>query len=54
MDVSALRRRAGEELAAGSVLGTVGDEGQGALLYFEVRHGSETIDPMPWFGIQAR
>jgi septal ring factor EnvC (AmiA/AmiB activator) len=45
--------RVGEELPAGAVLGTVGDEGQGALLYFEVRRGSETIDPMPWFGIQA-
>ncbi|MFO0558226.1 MAG: M23 family metallopeptidase [Polyangiales bacterium] len=45
--------RVGEELPAGAVLGTVGDEGQGAHLYFEVRHGSDTIDPMPWFGIQA-
>jgi septal ring factor EnvC (AmiA/AmiB activator) len=44
--------RVGEELAAGSVLGTVGDEGQGAMLYFEVRHGAETIDPTPWFGVQ--
>lgn len=46
--------RVGEELPAGTVLGTVGDEGHGALLYFEVRHGSETIDPMPWFGIQTQ
>jgi septal ring factor EnvC (AmiA/AmiB activator) len=45
--------RVGEEVPAGAVIGTVGDEGQGAHLYFEIRHGAETIDPMPWFGIQV-
>lgn len=44
--------RVGEEVAAGAILGTVGDEGRGPILYFEVRHGSETIDPTPWFGVQ--
>ncbi len=43
--------RVGEEVTAGAILGTVGDEGRGAILYFEVRHGSETIDPTPWFGV---
>lgn len=46
--------RVGEELPAGAVLGTVGDDGSGPMLYFEVRHGSETIDPMPWFGLRAQ
>ncbi|MDP3275179.1 MAG: M23 family metallopeptidase [Deltaproteobacteria bacterium] len=42
----------GEELAAGAVIGTVGDDGRGPMLYFEVRHNSTTIDPAPWFGVQ--
>lgn len=45
--------RVGEELPAGAIVGTVGDEGTGAHLYFEVRHGSTTVDPLPWFGIQS-
>jgi septal ring factor EnvC (AmiA/AmiB activator) len=44
--------RVGEEVGAGAILGTVGDEGQGPALYFEVRHGSETIEPTSWFGVQ--
>jgi murein DD-endopeptidase MepM/ murein hydrolase activator NlpD len=44
--------RVGEEVQAGAILGTVGDEGRGPILYFEVRRGSETIDPTPWFGVQ--
>ena len=28
-----------------------GDEGKGALLYFEIRHGTETLPPSPWLGI---
>ena len=43
--------RVGEEIGAGERIGTVGDEGQGALLYFEVRRGSETVPPAPWLGL---
>jgi murein DD-endopeptidase MepM/ murein hydrolase activator NlpD len=43
--------RVGDEIGAGERIGTVGDEGQGALLYFEVRHGSETVPPGPWIGL---
>ncbi len=46
--------RVGEELPAGAVLGTVGEDASGAHLYFEVRHGSATVDPLPWFGIQSQ
>ncbi|MBL8605438.1 MAG: M23 family metallopeptidase [Myxococcales bacterium] len=41
----------GQELAQGEALGTVGDEGRGGMLYFEVRRGSQTIDPVPWLGL---
>jgi murein DD-endopeptidase MepM/ murein hydrolase activator NlpD len=51
-NLAAAAVRVGEEVGAGAVLGTVGDEGQGPGLYFEIRHGSETIDPAPWFGLQ--
>lgn len=44
--------RVGEELAAGGVIGAVGDEtGRGPMLFFEVRHGSDTLDPVPWLGL---
>ena len=40
-----------DEVAAGERIGTVGDDGHGAMLYFEVRRGTETIAPGPWLGI---
>ena len=40
----------GAEVGAGERIGTVGDEGQGAMLYFEIRHGSQTVPPLPWLG----
>ncbi len=43
--------RVGDEVSAGERLGTVGDEGQGPLLYFEIRHGSQTLPPSPWLGL---
>jgi len=42
---------AGDELTAGSHIGTVGDTGAGPALYFELRHGVEAIDAAPWFGL---
>ncbi len=41
----------GDEVTPGERLGTVGDDGQGAMLYFEIRHGTETIPPGPWIGL---
>jgi septal ring factor EnvC (AmiA/AmiB activator) len=43
--------RLGDELTAGERIGTVGDDGDGAMLYFEIRHGSETLAPGPWLGL---
>ncbi|MCA9585382.1 MAG: peptidoglycan DD-metalloendopeptidase family protein [Myxococcales bacterium] len=50
-NLAAIDVRVGDELSAGERLGTVGDEGRGAMLYFEVRRGTETIPPGPWLGL---
>jgi murein hydrolase activator len=41
----------GQDVAAGDRVGTVGDDGSGSMLYFEVRHGSQTVAPGPWLGL---
>jgi murein DD-endopeptidase MepM/ murein hydrolase activator NlpD len=41
----------GQDVGAGERIGTVGDDGAGPLLYFEVRHGSQTVAPGPWLGL---
>ncbi len=41
----------GQELAQGAPIGTVGDDGHGPMMFFEVRHGGETLDPAPWLGL---
>ncbi len=44
--------RIGDEVSAGERIGSVGDEGQGPLLYFELRHGSQTIPAGAWLGVE--
>lgn len=44
--------KVGADLIAGERIGTVGDDGAGPMLYFEVRKGSVTIEPGPWLGIE--
>jgi murein DD-endopeptidase MepM/ murein hydrolase activator NlpD len=41
----------GDVVSAGERIGTVGDEGQGPMLYLEIRHGAETVPPGPWLGL---
>lgn len=43
--------RVGDEVSAGERIGSVGDEGKGGMLYFEIRHATETIPPSPWLGL---
>jgi murein hydrolase activator len=43
--------RVGADVVAGERVGTVGDEGKGPVLYFEVRHRTETVPPGPWLGL---
>jgi murein DD-endopeptidase MepM/ murein hydrolase activator NlpD len=41
----------GQSVGPGERVGTVGDDGQGSMLYFEVRHGSQAVAPGVWLGI---
>ncbi len=50
-NLGTVRVRVGDELAQGATLGTVGEDASGSLMFFEVRHGSETLDPAPWLGL---
>jgi septal ring factor EnvC (AmiA/AmiB activator) len=50
-NLAGLDVKVGDEVSAGERIGSVGDEGRGPMLYFEIRHGTETIQPTPWLGI---
>jgi murein DD-endopeptidase MepM/ murein hydrolase activator NlpD len=41
----------GDEVAGGAQLGTVAPDGEGGSMYFEIRHGAETVDAADWLGI---
>jgi septal ring factor EnvC (AmiA/AmiB activator) len=41
----------GQDVGPGDRIGTVGDDGRGPMLYFEIRHGSQAIPPSPWLGL---
>jgi murein DD-endopeptidase MepM/ murein hydrolase activator NlpD len=43
--------KVGQQIAAGERIGTVGDDGPGSMLYFEVRRGAQTVPPGPWLGL---
>jgi septal ring factor EnvC (AmiA/AmiB activator) len=40
-----------QDIGAGERIGTVGDDGRGSMLYFEVRHGSHAVAPEVWLGL---
>lgn len=50
-NLAAIHVKVGDEVSAGERIGSVGDEGKGPMLYFEVRHGTDTMAPGPWLGI---
>lgn len=50
-NLGAIEVHVGDEISAGERLGTVGNDGEGAMLYFEVRHGGQTVLPGPWLGL---
>jgi len=50
-NLDAVDVKTGEDVGAGERIGTVGDDGQGSMLYFEVRQGSRTVPPGPWLGL---
>jgi len=43
--------KVGDDVSAGEKLGTVGDDGRGPALYFEVRIGNDKVAPGPWLGL---
>ncbi|MCL2822794.1 MAG: peptidoglycan DD-metalloendopeptidase family protein [Polyangiaceae bacterium] len=50
-DLGTIDVRVGEEVGAGSRIGTVGRGKGGGLLYFEIRQGADTLEPGSWFGL---
>lgn len=50
-NLGSIEVRVGDEVGAGERVGTVGDDGGGPMLYFELRHGSQTIAPAAWLGL---
>ncbi|MBX3212567.1 MAG: peptidoglycan DD-metalloendopeptidase family protein [Labilithrix sp.] len=50
-NLAAMDVRVGDEVSAGERLGTVGDEGRGPMLYFEIRHATQTVSPAAWLGL---
>jgi murein hydrolase activator len=50
-DLDEIDVKIGQDVGAGERVGTVGDDGQGPMLYFEVRHGSQTVAPGAWLGL---
>lgn len=50
-NLGAVDVKVGDELSAGARIGVVGDEGAGSMLYFEVRHGTDTLEPKAWLGV---
>ena len=51
-----VRVEAGASVAPGEPIGTVGDTGSlsGPRLYFEIREGSEAVDPLRWLANRGR
>jgi murein DD-endopeptidase MepM/ murein hydrolase activator NlpD len=50
-DLNEIDVKIGQDVGAGERIGTVGDDGQGPMLYFEVRHGSQAVTPGAWLGL---
>ncbi|MEI7894043.1 MAG: peptidoglycan DD-metalloendopeptidase family protein [Myxococcales bacterium] len=50
-NLGSIEIKIGEDVASGDRIGTVGDEGRGPMLYFEVRRGAQTIAAAPWLGL---
>lgn len=43
--------RVGDDLTTGVRVGSAGESKRGALVYFEIRRGTTSVDPAEWFGL---
>ncbi|MEO7096364.1 MAG: peptidoglycan DD-metalloendopeptidase family protein, partial [Polyangiales bacterium] len=50
-NLGAIDVKVGDEVSAGERLGTVGDDGRGPSLYFEIRIGNDKVPPQTWLGL---
>jgi septal ring factor EnvC (AmiA/AmiB activator) len=50
-NLAAIDVKVGDDVSAGEHLGTVGDEGRGPMLYFEIRQATQTLVPQSWLGM---
>lgn len=50
-NLSEVSVKVGDDVTTGARVGSVGDMGQGPMLYFEIRKGTDAVDPAEWFGI---
>lgn len=50
-NLHAIDVKVGEDVGSGARLGTIGSGPGGSALYFEIRRGTDTLDPAAWFGI---
>lgn len=47
----AIDGKVGDSLPSGERIGTVGTDGKQSVLYFEIRRGTEWLDPSSWLGM---
>jgi murein DD-endopeptidase MepM/ murein hydrolase activator NlpD len=50
-NLSGIDVKLGDDVAAGERIGTVGDDGDGPMVFFQIRHGAETVPPSSWLGM---
>lgn len=50
-NLGSIEVKVGDEISAGEKVGTVGDDGRGPSLYFEVRVGNDKVPPAAWLGL---
>jgi len=50
-NLSSIDVAVGQDVGSGVRLGSVAGAAGGAVLYFEIRRGADTLDPAEWFGI---
>jgi len=50
-NLATIEVKVGEDVGSGSRIATLSDGPDQPALYFEIRRGTDTLDPAEWFGI---